>query len=240
MARGMALAGVDPSELAPPPPIKKPEGFFEKLSNFWYHYKPHTIACLLLLLFGGWVLAETLTKNPADYSFVVVTELPLVPDEVEAFKAFAASYGEDIDGDGQVEVELENLTPYYYDEMAPTVGRSDNDKLMAHLSTGERMLFVFDEPSYNGFMETVDNVSEEGYEFFDSLPVTSPNYNAQEHYWSWFTAQETMPAFQKLPHDLRFGVRTPYGTAAGEQSVKDHQNGKALLLKMIEDVDGNH
>ena len=33
MARGMALAGVDPSELAPPPPIKKPEGFFEKLSN---------------------------------------------------------------------------------------------------------------------------------------------------------------------------------------------------------------
>ncbi len=236
MARGMALAGVDPSELAPPPPIKKPQGFREKLENFWYHYKPHTIACILLLLFGGWLLYQTLTDNPADYNVVLVTELPLYPEEEQAFKEFMATYGEDLDGDGQVEVGLENLTPSYYDELAPTVGRSDNDKLLAHLSTGERMLFVFDAPSYDGFMETVDGVAEEGYEFLAELPVSSPDYNAEEHYWNWHVVQESTAAFAKLPNDLRFGVRTAVGTASNEQAVKDHQDGKALLVRMINAV----
>lgn len=237
MARGMALAGVDPSELAPPPPVKKPEGFFEKLSNFWYHYKPHTIACILLLLLGGWLLYQTLTSNPADYNVVVVTELPLLPEETQAFKDFLAAYGEDVDGDGQVEIDIENLTPSYYDELAPNIGRSDNDKLMAHLSTGERMLFVFDPPSYDGFMKTVDGVAEEGYEFFAALPVQSPDYNAQECYWSWRAVQQTSEAFSKLPADMRFGVRNPVGTASNDRAVTDHQHGEALLVTMIEATD---
>ena len=235
MARGMALAGVDPSELTPPPPPKKPKTFKEKWSNYWYHYKTHTFAALFLVFLCVWFVCDKVGDNPADYQVVAVTELPLLEEEISQLSSYLAANGEDLDGDGTVEVKIESLVPSYYDLQAPTVGRADNDKLMAYLTTGEKMLFVFDRVSHDGFMKKVEDVTEEGYTFFAELPTAAADYHVDERVWSWEndSARTLFSTFGDLPDELLFGVRAPVGTASGEQSVRDHKNGEALLLKLI-------
>ena len=235
MAREMALAGVDPSELQPSSPSpQKPQGFSGWWKNIWYHYKPVILLGGLLVFLLGWALLGTLRADPADYDVVVVTEYGLYPDEVEALKGYIAASGRDVDGDGEIEVEINNLTPNYYDDMAPGLAHSDSQKLTSYLSTGEVMLFVFDERSYNGFMETVENVSDGTYTFFAPLETASSDYQTDEHYWNWKNdARRTEYGMGLLPEDMLFGVRTPEGTASGKDAVSRYEEGKAMLETLI-------
>lgn len=235
MAREMALAGVDPSELVPSsPPPQKPQGLSGWWQNIWYHYKPVILIGGLLVFLLGWALLGTLRANPADYDVVVVTEYGLYPDEIEALKAYIADSGRDVDGDGEIEVEINNLTPNYYDDMAPGLAHSDSQKLTSYLSTGEMMLFVFDERSYNGFMETIGHVTDETYAFFAPLDTTAADYHAEACYWNWVNdARRTEYGMGQLPADMFFGVRTPDGTASKEDSVTDYEEGKAMLEALI-------
>lgn len=234
MAREMALAGVDKSELMPPPPPKKPDTLKGKWENFWYHYKWITIAVILALGIAGWFVYQQITANPADYEAVVVTEQPLLPEETDALCALLASGGEDLDGDGTVEVSIENLNPSFYDEMAPTVGHSDMQKLMSYLSTGDRMLFVFDKKSYDGFAETARNVAGEDYRFFAPLDTADEAYDADQHFWSWRNDERRLTdAFELLPQEMYFGVRAPSGTAENTAAQSKYEQGSALLLNLI-------
>lgn len=230
MAREMALAGVDPSELAPPPPPKEPKTFREKCSNFWYHYKPFVIIGAFLLVVGGWLLVQTLTKDTPDYHVVAVTELPLYNEELDGMEGYLAAHGEDIDGDGKIEVEVENLTPSFYDEMAPNVGHADMQKLMSYLSTGERMMFVFDQVSFEGFSETVASVTSEGYTFFAPLHTSSDNYDENEHYWNWIGDERVAEyGLSELPENVYFGVRSPEGMADRDKSHTLYEQGLILI-----------
>ncbi len=235
MAREMALAGVDRSELtAPPPPVKKPEGFGGWLQNLWYHYKAVIVVGGILTFLLGWALLATLSADPADYNVVVVTEHGLYPGEIDALKTYFAQSGRDVDGDGEIEVAINNLTPNYYDEMAPGLAHSDSQKLISYLSTGEGMLFVFDQVSYNGFMETVSQVTDETYAFFAPLSVTHAHYDAENHYWNWKNDdRRTELGMGMLPEDMLFGVRTPDGTASNKRATAEYEEGKAMLETLI-------
>lgn len=235
MARDFALAGVDREEVQnAPPPERPPRDFFDVMSDFWYHHKPFVILGGFLLFVAGWLLVTTLLDNPPDYRVVVVTERPFAAKEREALESYLAQGGVDLDGDGKVEVLVDSLSPNYYDELAPTVGKADNDKLQSHLATGEVMMFVFDPEGYEGFGETLDNVFDAEYEFFATLNTTSEHYNAQEHYWNWKgdkrIAEFGMASF---PEELYFCVRYPGGTAGGKDSTQMSKDGVALLEKLI-------
>ncbi len=230
MAREMALAGVDRSELTPPPPPEEPKTFIDKCKNFWYHYRVQTMIAAFLLIVGGVMLVQSLTKDTADYHVVVVTELPLYREEIDGMEKYLAEDGEDIDGDGKVEVEVENLTPRFYDEYAPQVGHADMQKIMSYLSTGERMLFVFDKVSYDGFTQTVTDVTEEGYCFFAPLDITTDGYDTASHYWDW-CGDMTRSAYglEQLPEHMLFGVRAAVGMADRTTSRELYEQGKFLL-----------
>jgi len=235
MAREFTLAGVDQDEIKnAPPPERPPRDFFDILSDFWYHHKPLILLGGFLLFVALWLLISTLADNPPDYRVVVVTERPFAAKEREALEAYLAQGGVDIDGDGKVEVLVDSLSPNYYDELAPTVGRADNDKLQSHLVTGEIMLFVFDKEGYEGFGQTLDNVFDGEYEFFAPIKTSSAMYNAEEHYWNW-KGDKRIAAFgmASFPEELYFCVRYPGGTAGGENSKKLSAEGVALLEKLI-------
>ncbi|MBQ3093624.1 MAG: hypothetical protein IJC52_00480 [Clostridia bacterium] len=236
MARDMALAGVDRSTLTPPPPPEKPKGFSAKCRNVWYHYKPLLIGGGLFLLLVLWLVIQTVTNNPPDYTVVVVTELPLLSGETAAMEEYLALGGTDLDGDGEIEVTIENLNPNFHDEMAPTIGHADMQKLMSVLATGEHMLFAFDKASYDGFIETVENVTDgDDYRFLAPIATTSSDYNADDGTWSWKNdARRTDMGLAGLPEDMVFGVRTVDGTADNQQSLALHDAGEALLIQLSE------
>jgi len=235
MAREMALAGVDRSELTPPEPPKAPQGIRAKWQNLWYHYKWLILFVGFLLILGLLFTYQTLTRDPADYEVIAVTEYAILPPEQEALEAYMASCAQDVDGDGKIEIDIVNLTPSYSTDVAPGIGHSDAQKLISSLSTGENMLYVFDDVSLQGFLDTVSEVTTDDYWFFAPLDTTSASYDEEICCFDWADdARRDQPALQTMPDHLLFGVRTPEGTASGAASVAMYTHGKALIEKLAD------
>ncbi len=221
MAREMALAGVDRSQLTAPPPPEKPRTFQEKWHNFWYHYKIAFWIVAALLAIAVTIIVQTVTADPADYEVVVVTEMAMYTTELDALEACLALSGEDIDGDGKVEVSVENLVPSFDADGTTSIGFADQQKLVNYIAAGEKMLFVFDELSYKGFRNSIAQVTSEDYEFFAPLDTTSASYDPEHHY---VYLKSDAPVA-----GLVIGVRTPEGTAGNREAVTLYEQGKVLV-----------
>ncbi len=235
MAREMALAGVNREELTPPEPPKAPQGLEAKWRNLWYHHKWLLLFLAFLLVLGLVFLHQTLAKDDPDYEVIVVTELAILPPEQEALEAYMAACGTDVDGDGKIEVSTVNLTPSYASDVAPGIGHSDAQKLISSLSTGENMLYVFDETSLRGFLETVTDVTDEDYWFFAPLNTASPLYDEELCCFNWENDRRRhTDELKTMPEQLWFGVRTADGTASRASSVAMYENGKLLLEKLAD------
>ncbi len=232
MAREMALAGVDRSELTPPPPPQKPQTLEGKWQNFWYHYKVPFVAGLVIVFMAAILIVKTVTADPADYEVVVVTDYALMPQDLEGLEQYMASCAADLDGDGKVEVSIENLVPHYTAGGDSSVAFADQQKLTNYLATGDKMLFVFDRISYDVFSQTIAATTDEDYRFFAPLHTTADGYDSDAHHWCWSNdLRRTEEALADLPEDLLFGVRTPQGTAG--QSVAQYENGILLIEALI-------
>ena len=235
MAREMALAGVDRSELTPPPPPEQPKTAKGKWDNFWYHYKPLvlivTVLAVIVLVLG----VQTVTKDPADYTVVAVTDMALYPPEIEALESYLASVGTDADGDGKVEVTLENLVPTYSADGTTAIGLADQQKLINYIASGENMLFVFDEVSYDGFCESIREVTSDDYAFFASLDIAKDGYDAEGRFWHMSAdARCDERGITELVKTLIIGVRSPEVTASGRKAALCYEQGVALIQALAE------
>lgn len=230
MAREMALAGVDAREFAPPPPPEKPRTFEEKWHNFWYHYKIAFWIVAVLLAIAITIIVQTVTADPADYNVVVVTEAAMYTAEQEALVSYLAAKGSDLDGDGKVEVSLENLVPSFDADGTTSIGFADQQKLINYIAAGEKMLFVFDELSYQGFCDSIALVTSEGYEFFAPLDTASAAYDPEQHY----VRLDIDFGAESVFADLLIGVRTPEGTAGNRESVTLYEQGKVLAESLAD------
>ena len=229
MARDMALAGVDRSKLTPPPPPEKPRTFQEKWHNFWYHYKVVFWIVAAFVAIAVTIIVQTATADPADYEVVVVTQTAMYTTELDALEAYLAAKGEDIDGDGKVEVSAENLVPSFDADGTTSIGFADQQKLVNYIAAGEKMLFVFDELSYVGFCDSIAQVTSEEYAFFASLDTVSASYDPEHRYVHLdmdFGAEQVLG-------NLVIGVRTPEGTAGNREAVTLYEQGKNLIESLV-------
>lgn len=210
MARERYLIGVDPEELkpSPPPPPEKPAGWWE---NLWYHYKWHLIVggfVALLVILGIVTLA---TKNDPDYTVVLLTEKPLTTDMVDALQDKLAAVGEDIDGDGEVEVLIENLAlgiDYSNQKIA------NDNTLVAHFAAGDVLLYAT-EPAY--YEKKFVHTAADGYDFFTLLSDGQP-------YVRWH------PAADGVAQELYIGVRNATGTA---EKNNTHDQCQQLVERLL-------
>lgn len=230
MARDMALAGVDRSELTPPPPPEPPKTAKGKWDNFWYHYKRLVWLIAALAVIAIVIAVQTVTKDPADFEIVAVTEEALFPTEIESLERYLASNADDVDGDGKVEVTLENLVPSYDADGTSSIGFADQQKLINYIASGEKMVFVFDEVTYKGFCDSIANVTSDDYVFFAPLDITADGYDTDLRYWH----MNADAAFAELNmgdvvNNLIIGVRSPEGTAGGKKATARYESGAALI-----------
>lgn len=199
MARERYLIGVDPEELkAPPPPPEKETGFFE---NLWYHYKWHLLIGGFMLLLAVLAVVTMVTKDDPDYTVVLLTGDPLTSETVTALQDQLAAVGEDVDGDGKVEVLIENLAlgiAYSNQKIA------NDNTFMAHLASGDVLLFAA-EPAY--YEKKIASLSEDGSSFFAPL-------SNGDTYVRW------RPGRQDVSEELYIGVRPATGTAKQNQSYE--------------------
>lgn len=228
MAREMLLAGVKPEELQPTPKTEPPQTPKGKWQNFWYHYKWAFWGVVFAVVALTVVIVQACTLNKPDYSVLFVTETAYPDVAVDVLERRMATYGEDLDGDGEVEVQFINVY------MGSNLGDINNAQvLQAHLWTGDVMFYIFEPEQYDGLMTTLKNVSEGDFEFL-AMPAVQSEGLREDGAWDWATDPRRQEALLKgFPEHLYFGVRYTGGTA--EKSGELAAQGMKLLENFITD-----
>lgn len=116
-----------------------------KLSNFWYYYKVHTIICVFLAIVLAVLISQCAAKEKYDYSVALYMEKQISEDVCDIIAQELARFGEDLDGDGKVNVEIINCSYGSNDN----VRISQMSKLQARLTMPESVLYIVDEACYS-------------------------------------------------------------------------------------------
>lgn len=148
----------------------KPITFGEKWSNYWYHYKIHTIAAVLGVLLVAFFVRDMVTKEKYDISIMAITNtanyVMEYPDE--ALESWSSCI-EDINHDGKQNVSIETVIidqdqaeVYGLDEggETKTTNVEDPNQVMAYTvryqaSLGEVMhnVYLLDQENYDTLVE---------------------------------------------------------------------------------------
>ncbi|HJD21881.1 MAG TPA: hypothetical protein H9915_08730 [Candidatus Gemmiger faecigallinarum] len=113
----------------------------EKADNWWYYHKWFVIAGVLLAAAAAWILYDIFGRPVADYHIGWVGMGDLPADTVSALEQQLTAYGADLNGDGQVLVELEQFS---YDFNPPADDETDPTYRMAMLTRLEGDLALED------------------------------------------------------------------------------------------------
>lgn len=84
----------------------------KKLENFWFYYKTYVLIGLAVLLAAGYMGVQKLSAPKPDYHIGLVRSVPYTNEELSALEARFHAAGEDINGDGQILVQIHT---YYVD-----------------------------------------------------------------------------------------------------------------------------
>ena len=236
MAREMALAGVPKEELERVETPPEPQTPKSKWQNFWFYYKWWVIAgaCLVaIIVIGMW---QMLSRVEPDYPIALVTRDGVPEDAIKQLEDLLESYGEDLNGDGKVIVEIENLPlAQYVGGRKNPMAETNSQKIMAYLMSSDVMFYIFDEPSYKNYAMKLKE-SGDVETLFDTLDGKFAGVNTDENYWDWAEDSRRCVAWGgDFPEHLYFGVRHFGGKVAGETAKARHDNDMALLQAILED-----
>ena len=233
MARERYLVGVPARELqpTPPPPPDTPRSRWE---NFWYYHKWKLLGVLFALVVAGVLLAQLLGKNTPDYTLLLVTKQGYFNAELAPLEQLLERYGQDLDGDGRVEVQI--ITCRLGESTDRQTQLANFQSLQVHLATGDVMLFAFEPEYYDWFMSEME---EKEHHFLASLPAVSDGVQEDGCSWNWANDPRVADnaAFDALPRQLCFGVRAPTGTA--QKRTEEYEQCMALLEALITDTPTN-
>lgn len=222
MAREQYLIGVDPEELKPPEKPNDPMTFKQKLVKFWYNYRVAVIIGAIVLVLAVSVAFLMNSGEKVDYTLVVVTKGTLLNDARVELAGELERHGEDLDGDGTVNVRIIQLA---------MTDPGDYTELATIFSGGTAMMFAM-EPEY--YQSQIAEVETEDEHYFAPLQVEHEGLAENGRYWNWKGSVMQKNANAAFPENLYFGVRLPIGTASGSENEQISADCLALLEKLIE------
>lgn len=165
----------------------------EKLQNYWYHFKWHTIAGVLLIAILSVLIVQCASRQNYDFITVVYTHTPIESGRMEKIEEYLERFGEDIDGDGKVSIEVVNCS------FADTQSNSmTNQAAVAKVQSmiaaePKAVLYIVDKKAVN----TLNSLNEKG--FFDEEPLV-----LDEEFYKFCEGANN---YEKLPEDLKIGYR---------------------------------
>ena len=228
MAREMYLVGVSEEELQPPPKPEAPKTPKGKWENFWYHYKWHTIAAAAVVVVLSVLIMQMVNKDDPDYTLELVTKAAYPESTIQQLEKELAIYGRDLDKDGKVEVQIDNI---YIDSTNSQYSSVNLQKLSVHLAAGDVLFYVLEPDCYTDYIKIHET---EGYTFFTPLTVDNVGVSQDKLYWNWkndtIRKDEVLSA---LPENLYFGVRQATGTASSKDAKQLNSESVALLEAFI-------
>lgn len=212
MQQGELEPEAKPSEVA-----IVPKTFNEKRKNFWYYYKLHTILTIGLIIVLAITTVQCLTREKYDYEVMYFAYTPALDVEMDKIEEYFEKYTEDINGDGEVNVNVINcsVTDNNRDASRITMLSKVQSVLAAEKNV---VVYIVDKKAINYFENAFD------YSIFAEGPYALD----KEFYDS--TAIEGI----KLPEGLSAGLRIIEGTTfqGDEEAESAFSAGQKFLEKV--------
>lgn len=206
----------------------KPKGIKAKIENFWYHYKYHSIALIIVFVTLAVSITQCSLKPDYDYKIVVATRsMTLSTIQLDAVKSELNRYGEDVNGDGEVNLLLVDCTLDGNTSDYQTL-LAKQQKLMALLMTDtEAMLFLTDDKC----LEWIDSLNERSHFIADT---GLPHNNGR----GFLISDTHIIQNPKATVNAEKGLRWPNDLSICRRKIKDTVfEGKDGIDKAVADAD---
>ena len=224
MARERYLRGISEEELRPDPkPIQQPQTPKSWLENFWYHHKIGVLVGGFALIALVILIVSTVKRERPDYTVVLVTETAVLPEEVTYLEQILAQYGEDVNDDGEVVVQINNL---HLGGKQYTNQDANAQALQMQLISGDTLLYLY-EPTYEQRLTAVGR--DNAHCFLTELSLSAEGVSENKLSWNWsgHSVREQDLILQNFPEQLCFGVR--YAVPEDEESAAKYEQVTKLL-----------
>lgn len=113
----------------------------QKRQNFWFYYKWHVIGILVVIAVIVFTVMDLAGRVEPDYTIGVITFEASTTDMFESLQEPFASFGEDLNGDGAVVVDV---AQYDLASEDPQVIMADTARLMGDFQTSQSIFFLTD------------------------------------------------------------------------------------------------
>ncbi len=110
----LELKKMQQGELAPEPKPSEvalePKTFSEKVKNYWYHFKWHTIATIFMALIITVLTVQCVNREKYDFKVVYFGYNAVLDVNLKSAEKYLENFATDIDGDGNVNVMIINCS----------------------------------------------------------------------------------------------------------------------------------
>ncbi len=137
---------------------KIPLTFSEKLKNFWYHYKVHTVLSLFAALAIAICISQCATRPDYDAQILLYTRNYFTANQVEVLTDYMEQFFADTNGDGEIKIAISDCsytTDSTFDSNQTSTYAS---KLNATIASGfETQLYILDQKTLKQLDEVADD-----------------------------------------------------------------------------------
>lgn len=137
--------------------MKKPqmkEETRKKIDNFWYYYKIHVLVVVFILFVASVFIKDIVTKVDYDYSVAFVTEEMMTNEEISSIQSVFEREAEDLNGDGEIHVEVQNYIIPQGDSADPQLVAAGQTKLTVDIQEGTSMIFFLSPGCYESYKDS--------------------------------------------------------------------------------------
>lgn len=253
MARDRYLYNADEETIHSGDISAAPQTPKSKWQNFWYYHKFHVLAVALLLSLIIGFAYEMLTKENPDYNIAVLTQRQQSDILLTELEKRIAEYGEDLNGDGKVIVQINPYVITIEDGAEvedPTLQMTSVARFLSDLEKGDSFIYLTDDAAF-GF-------NQKQRQLFSNLDGTP----APQEGWVESDVRVPFDQCRVLPQllpkepigildedgmkkaterltDLSLSLRTFQGTALEQQEGKAeyYAANRRLFDKLVYDID---
>ena len=179
----------------------------------------------------GVTVGQMVSVTKPDYVVAVVTKDALTPNATIMLTSTLQKLGTDVNGDGEVNVQVENLVlGQYVGGRENAMSQTYATKLATYFMSGDVMFYVFDKECYDARLGAIEG----GDNFFAHLPEGTPGADEELGYWNWKgSVYQTSVWGKEMPDTLYFGVRAVGGTATSKKSREMYENDWQLFSDFV-------
>lgn len=207
----------------------------EWLSNYWYHYKVHTIVVIFVIILIVYTVVEINNRTVTDLDVMVAGRDTLISSNIDQFEAETQNLMQDANGDGKVVCTVNNVV---VDEENANVELNGQylEKLTLTIVTGDTKLYLVNQEMLE-YLED-KNVCQDITDVYEKMNLP---HEGEQYYYKTSTSNPVLQPLrlQEGEYYVFVRIRNSAIRDTEEQDIQ-YQNAYHVLEKiMSEDIEAS-